>query len=392
MTLAIDGAPPRVGGTPLVWPPAATPAQRELLFEVLDSGRWGATTGPLCERFAARFAAMHGCPTAVCTVNGTVGLTAALVAVGVRPGDEVVVPSYTFVASATSVLLMGARPVIADVDPRLGCLTGETLQPALSARTRAIMVVHIAGAPCPMDEINAIAASWGIPVVEDAAQAHGATYKGRPVGSLGNIASFSFQASKAMTAGEGGILTTRDAELGELAWSLCNVGRVRDGAWYGHHRVGWNLRMSEFQAAVLLPWLDLITEQIQFREAFTQELAGYLARDGLGVVVPSPDGTTRHTRHLGMIDIDPHDAGVDKAWVIKALHAEGLNTDAGYPGMADIPAIAAESRLMPTPGTARFSASVIWLRQHELMRVDGTQEVADALNAVLADPRAKATT
>lgn len=389
--LALDGATPLLEGSWPDWPPPATDEQRDLLLTVLDSGDWGSTSGQLCATFATRFAARHGCSVGVTNANGTLGLTAALVALGVGPGDEVVVPGYTFVACATSVAMLGAVPVIADVDPRDGHLTAATIEPALSERTRAIMVVHLAGSPCSMDGINALAAARGLPVIEDAAQSHGASYLGRPVGSLGQVASFSFQASKAMTAGEGGILVTDDEELGDVLWSVCNVGRSRHGAWYGHERIGWNLRMTEFQAAVLLPWLDRLDAEVDARNAFCDALATGLAeRGGHARLAPAPSGTTRDSRHLGMVDLDPYDEGVDKQFCLDALAAEGIPRDAGYPGLAGIPAVAAVSRCLPQAGTDRFASAIVWLRQHVLMADPSLADAtAAAITRVVRDPRAR---
>lgn len=391
--LALDGGTPLYDGEWPTWPPAATDDQRRLVNQVLDSGQWGATSGTLCQEFAQKFAERHGCPTAVCTVNGTIGLTAALAALGVGPGDEVVVPSYTFVASATAVALLGAVPVIADVDPAHGHLSAATLEPALSEHTKAVMVVHLAGSPCAMDEITALTEPRGIPILEDAAQAHGASWRGQPVGALGTVASFSFQSSKAMTAGEGGIITTADPELGEVLWSVCNVGRSRTGAWYGHERVGWNLRMTEFQAAILLPWLDRLEDEIGVRNQFTAALDEALATLGAPArLCPVPEGTTLDTQHLGMLDLDPERRGIDKDWCLRALAAEGIPLDAGYPGLHQIGAIAEVSRCLPCPGSDSFAASVVWLRQPLLMAgVDVAQVVAEAVHRVTTDPRARST-
>lgn len=388
MTLAIDGGTPAHDGSWPAWPPAASDEQRRLVAEVVDTGRWSSTTGDLCQQLADRFARRHGCETGVCTVNGTVGLTAALATLGVGAGDEVVVPGYTFVASATAVAMLGAVPVVADVDPAHGHLTAATLEPALSARTRAVMAVHLAGSPCDMAEITAVASSRGVPVLEDAAQAHGAAWRDQPVGSLGDAGSFSFQMTKAMTAGEGGMLTAADPELGERLWSVCNVGRSRTGAWYGHERIGWNLRMTELQAALMLPWLERLDDEIDTRNAFVDAFsAGLSARDCAARVCPAPPGTTRDSRHLAMVDVG---AGIDKDWILAALAAEGVPADAGYPGLSRIPAIAEVSRCLPAEGTDRFSASVVWLRQATLMAdPEHADRAAEAFTRVLSDPRSR---
>ncbi|MCT2583096.1 DegT/DnrJ/EryC1/StrS family aminotransferase [Actinophytocola gossypii] len=383
--LAIDGgAPVRNRDWPR-WPPAADDAQHALLREVVDGGDWGSTSGRRCDEFTSAFAARHGCAHGVAVANGTLALFAALHAVGVRPGDEVVVPGYTFVACASSVLLLGATPVIADVDPDHLHLTAATVEPALTARTRAVMAVHLAGSPAPMDELAALARRKGLAVVEDAAQAHGAGYRGRPVGCLGDVATFSFQSSKAMTAGEGGIVTTADGAVADAAWSVCNLGRVRGGAWYHHAELGWNLRMTELQAALLLPWLDRLDAEIDRREDFARRLSDSLA--GLPVrVVADPAGTDRDTRHLLMLRLDED---VHKPWVVRAMAAEGVPVDAGYPGLGRLTPVAERAVVLPTPAVDRAGASVVWLRQNVLMAgPDGVRDVLAALERVLTDPRA----
>lgn len=385
--LAIDGGTPVIDQDWPGWPPPADERQRQLLQEVVDSGAWGATAGHQCDKLATAFAARHGCAHGVAVANGTLALAAALAAAGVGPGDEVVVPGYTFVACASSVLLLGATPVIVDVDPGHLHLTAQTVATALSPRTRAVMAVHLAGSPAPMDELVALARRADLAVVEDAAQAHGAGYQGRPVGGLGDLATFSFQSSKAMTAGEGGLITTNDAALAEAAWSVCNLGRVPGGAWYHHPRLGWNLRMTELQAALLLPWLDRLDAEIARREVFVRRLAAGLAGSDLPIqVVPDPPGTTRNTRHLLPLALA---APVHKAWVVRALPAEGVPLDAGYPDLAQLAAVSERAVALPAPGVAAAVARVVWLRQNVLMAdPDRADAVLAALARVLTDPRA----
>ncbi|GAA3200138.1 DegT/DnrJ/EryC1/StrS family aminotransferase [Nonomuraea roseoviolacea] len=225
MTLALHGGTPvRTAPWPS-WPPPLDAAQRELVGKVLESGRWGATQGGgVTDDLAAAFAAASAAPYAVAVGNATLGLFAALRGLGVGPGDEVVVPAYTFVASATAVLLAGAVPVIADVDPADLHLSPDAVRAALTGRTAAVMPVHLAGGPADMDPLNALAARHGLAVVEDAAQAHGAEYRGRPVGGLGHAGVYSFQASKAMTAGEGGMIVCRDEAAYEAIWPASRSG------------------------------------------------------------------------------------------------------------------------------------------------------------------------
>ncbi|WP_175988887.1 DegT/DnrJ/EryC1/StrS family aminotransferase [Microbacterium tenebrionis] len=383
--LAIDGGTAACGSWPS-WPPPLDADQRALVDDVLGSGLWGAAPGGLCDRFSAEFAARHAAGHAVAVGNGTLALFVALRALGIGPGDEVIVPVYTFVACATAVLLAGATPVLADVSADHLHLTAETIQEAMSARTRAVMVVHLAGSPAPMAEILDVARTAGIAVIEDAAQAHGAAYRGRPVGAIGDVSTFSFQSSKAMTAGEGGLLVTDDAELAARAWSTANVGRTRGGEWYGHQSIGWNLRLTEIQAAILLPWIGRLDEEIARRNEFADALAGELSDAPIQVVAP-PEGTTVDSRHLLMLRLAE---GMSREWIARALDAEGLPVDLGYPGLHRIAPVAAESRRVPTPGLDAVADRIIWLRQPLLMSGgDGAHGAAVALRRVGADRRAR---
>ncbi|MBT2227207.1 DegT/DnrJ/EryC1/StrS aminotransferase family protein [Nonomuraea sp. NEAU-A123] len=413
MTLALHGGAPVRSAPWPAWPPPLDPAQRALVTEVLESGRWGATQGgSAVTDLAAAFARRSGVPYGVAVGNATLGLFAALRGLGVGRGDEVIVPAYTFVASATAVLLAGATPVIADVNPVDLHLSPEAVEAALTGRTAAIMPVHLAGSPADMDPLNALAARHGLVVVEDAAQAHGATYKDRPIGGLGDAGVYSFQASKAMTAGEGGLIVCRDEAAYEAIWSVCNLGRKRGGQWYGHPTIGWNLRLTEIQAALLLPWLDRLDTEIDRRESFCTAAEHALTEHALtehaltaesrvthggepvGVrlpygrelpvsVVPQPPGTTRDSRHLLMLRVH---VPVDREFLLAAMAAEGVPLDAGYPPLGTFEALAQEgARAEPCPAAEAAAREVVWVRQSMLMD-DPRHAVhlAEALAKVLA--------
>lgn len=383
MTLAIDGGSPvHTSGWP-AWPPPATAEQRGLLLEVLESGQWGATSGTKAAEFAAAFARSVGAQHGVCVVNGTVGLFLALRALGVGPGDEVIVPAYTFVASATSVVLAGARPVLADVLPRSLHLDPAAVERATGPRTKAIMPVHLAGAPADTESLR----RHGVPIVEDAAQAHGAARHGRPAGTLGDAACFSFQSSKAMTAGEGGIVVTDDDAVYARLWSLHNVGRRLDGGWYEHPEVGWNLRMTEFQAAVLLPQLALLDGQVAARERAAAYLSKELEAVGGLSLLPGPGGTTRHSHHLGIVRYDPAAfGGRSKADFIAAMAAEGVPLDAGYRSLSREAALRPYTGEVACPVAEAAEDSVVWLRQNLLMADDAA--LADIVSAAAKIRRA----
>ena len=257
------------------WPswPVWDEAERANLLAVLDSGNWGGDLGrgaapsSVNAEFEAALSSMAGVAHTVTCCNGSVGLEVALAALGVRAGDEVIVPPYTFVATATAVLAVNALPVFADIDPATSCVDPKAVEAAISPRTAAVIAVHLTGHPADMDALATIAERRGLALIEDAAQAHGAVWSGRPVGGIGNVRSWSFQSSKNLTSGEGGAVTTNDHELAEIVASLCNCGRIAGGAGYEHHRLGGNFRLSQWQAAVLLAGLSRLPEQIERREA-----------------------------------------------------------------------------------------------------------------------------
>ncbi|MFI7057696.1 DegT/DnrJ/EryC1/StrS family aminotransferase [Streptosporangium canum] len=419
MKLAIDGGTPVRSAPWPSWPPPLSAGQRELVTGVLESGLWGATQGSLCADLAAAFAARSAVPHGVTVGNATLGLFAALRGLGVGPGDEVIIPAYTFVASATSVILAGAIPVIVDVDPVDLHLSAAAVEAAVTPRTAAIMPVHLAGSPADMDGLTAVAVRHGLAVLEDCAQSHGALYRGRPVGGLGDAGVFSFQASKAMTAGEGGVIVCRDEGVHGRTWSACNLGRRLGGEWYGHPEVGWNLRLTEIQAALLLPWLDRLEEEIARRNAFCAAVERELGRlsvprgpastgSGAGgpvageagpsssvepdgslppvTVVPQPPGTTLDSRHLLMLRVN---APVDREFLLAAMAAEGVPLDGGYPPLGTMSALTeAGARVEPCPAAEAASRTVVWVRQSMLMEeADGASDVVEALAKVLGAAR-----
>ena len=322
--LAIDGGTP-VRTAPIGEWPLSGPEEERLLLEALHSGRWGTIDGTLVERFEAEFAALQDARHGVSCVNATMGLAVAMKAVGVGPGDEVIVPPYTFIATASAALMLGAIPIFVDVEPETLQIDPEGIAPALTRKTKAIVPVHHGGSPADMDGVMGAARRHGLRVVEDAAQAHGAAWRGRPVGAIGDVGVFSFQSSKPMTAGEGGMMTTDDDELDELLWSYRNVGRRRGGEWYEHVRLGWNLRMTEFQAAVLLAQIERFpAQQVQRTKA-----AAYLSArlEEIPGVVPLrvPDGVTAHSWYTYQFRwLGARAGGLPKQRFAAALMAEGI--------------------------------------------------------------------
>jgi dTDP-4-amino-4,6-dideoxygalactose transaminase len=285
--LALDGGPPSRSVPFAPWPYFEAD-EIEAAAAVLRSGKVNYWTGDEGRQFENEYAAYTGTRHGIAVANGTVGLELALHALGIGPGDEVITTSRTFIASASSIVMRGAKPVMADVDPDSQNITADTICQAITPRTKAILAVHLAGWPCDMDPILKLARDHNLKVVEDCAQAHGARYKGRPVGSMGDINSFSFCQDKIMTtAGEGGMVITNDDELWERAWSFKDHGKSYNAVYrrlhppgfrWLHESFGTNWRLTEMQSAlgrVLLRKLDMRVEKRRhaakvMNEAFAQ--------------------------------------------------------------------------------------------------------------------------
>lgn len=271
--------------------------------EVLRSGKVNYWTGEEARAFEREFADACGCAHGIALANGTVALDLALRVLGVGPGDEVVVTPRSFVASASCVALCGARPVFADVDPDSQNITAETVRAVLSPRTKAIIAVHLAGWPCAMHDLLELAREHGLKVIEDCAQAHGATYWGRPVGSFGDLAAFSFCQDKIMTTGgEGGMLVTNDEALWRRAWAFKDHGKSYDAVYHRDHPPGFrwlhesfgtNWRMTEIQAVIGRRQLARLPGWLRARRRNAQILARGLRRSAL-LRVPEPPPEIGH--------------------------------------------------------------------------------------------------
>lgn len=324
----LGGSPVRTAPFPR-WP-IYGPEDEAALLRVLHSRKWGRHGDGELEQFEARYAARHGTKHCIAVANGTVALRVALMAIGIQAGDEVIVPPYTFLATATAVVESNATPIFVDIQPDTFNLDPALMEAAITPRTRAIIPVHMAGLPADMDAINAIAQRHNLYVIEDAAHAHGAEYKGQRVGAIGHVGSFSFQSSKNLCSGEGGIIVTNDERLYEACKSAHNCGRVPGGAWYDHHNMGGNYRLGEFQAGILNAQLDRLEEQCQRRE----ENGRYLHQRLSEVPGIKPQargkGETRHGYHLFVFRYDESVYGVPRAKFLKALEAEGVPASPGY--------------------------------------------------------------
>ncbi|NBP74006.1 MAG: DegT/DnrJ/EryC1/StrS family aminotransferase, partial [Alphaproteobacteria bacterium] len=310
--------------------PDIGPRERELVAQCLAEG-WVSSEGPWIERFEAACANRFGRRHAIAVTNGSAALDAAVAALGLGPGDEVIVPSYTFVATASAVALVGAVPVFVDIQPSTYNIDPDSVEAAITPRTRAIIAVHIAGRPADLDRLTALAKKHDIRLIEDAAQAHAAAWKGQRVGAIGDLGTFSFQASKNLNAGEGGFITTSNSELAQRAWSLHNCGRSPEGAWYEHPLIGGNYRLGEFQAGLLLSQLKSLDELAERRSRNGEALGN--AIEGIeGIDTTEPDERiTTHAYHLFVMRYSAAAFnGLSRDHFIEALNAEGIPCSAGY--------------------------------------------------------------
>ena len=330
--LALLGGPRTINREPPTWP-FFDDSDRKSLLAVLESRVWGGYHESVGE-FERRFAAFHQAQFGIATANGTVSLEIALVAAGIQPGDEVIVPPITFVASATSIARVGAVPVFVDIDPDTINLNPVAVEQAITERTRGIVLVHFAGCPADLDSLTALCDKHKLILIEDCAHAHGAEWRGRRVGTFGQFGSFSFQGSKNMTAGEGGILITNDPNLAERARSISNQGRRTGGEWYEHVNLGTNARLTGFQAALLLNQLERLPAQLQTRSERAKQLREGLKQiDGIKATPQDVDERiTTHGLHLFSMRLDDAiSRATPRSEIVNALQAEGLPVTPGYP-------------------------------------------------------------
>ncbi len=300
------------------------------LKEVLYSGVWG-IGGAKKKEFEEKFAGYQDAQYGVAVTNGTTALVIGLRALNIGVGDEVIMPAYTFMATPAAVLHVGALPVFVDVDPDTYNMEPAKMEAAITDKTRAVLPVHIGGCPADMDEIPRIAKKNHLFVLEDACQAWAAEWRNRKVGAIGDLGAFSFQSSKNITSGEGGMVVTNDRKLYELCWSYHNCGRVMEGTWYRHDLLGSNYRMTEFQAAILLAQLSRLGEQTAKRNSNARYLSEKLAKiDGVKPLRRYPKVTT-HAYHLYIFRYDASAfGGLARAKFIEALRAEGIPCSSGY--------------------------------------------------------------
>jgi dTDP-4-amino-4,6-dideoxygalactose transaminase len=317
--------------------PIAGPEEEKALLEVLHSGKWCRVTHQdrpsKVDEFENAFARYQDAKFGIAVTNGTQALEIAFKAAGVKPGDEVIVPALTFVATATAAILVNAVPVIVDADPETYNISPDAIEAAITDKTRVICPVHNGGYAADMDRIMAIAREHNLMVVEDCAHAQGTQWKGKGVGSIGHFGCFSFQQGKTMTAGEGGIILTNDEDLAAEAYSYHNIGRIANRPFTEFHKVATNARMTEFQAAILLAQLSRMDEQVAIRERNTAYLAeGMREIPGLAPLERDPRMTRWCFYYWNFKYKQDEFAGLPRNTFIRALSAEGVRVGVGAHG------------------------------------------------------------
>lgn len=390
----LNGTPLRSGKS---WPPWPQwdDSERQLLGEVLESGAWSTAHGDQASRWAAEFAQLQGARHGLALTNGTQTMEAALAACDIGQGDEVIVPGLTFVATATAALAVNATPVLVDVDADSLCLDVAAAEAALSERTRAIVPVHVGGTTCDMDALRELCDRRELALIEDCAHAQGTRWRGRGAGSIGEFGSFSFESHKLMTAGEGGALTTGDDGLRARAWSYVNCGRVEGEHWYHHATYGPNLRMTEWQGAILRAQLRRFPAQHRTREERGALLDAELAKiPGIRPQASDPRTDSR-ARYCYVFHYDAGEfAGLPLAGFEQALTAEGVEVGVSYPSLNNLE-LFREGRFGPRlreaapridyaaislPRAEAAAASTVWLA-HPMLLAE-PEEVLDIVRAV----------
>lgn len=363
--------------------------ERVALIRALEQGQWWRIGGAEVDQFEREFADYHGAPYALAVTNGTHALEVALDVLGVRPGDEVIVPAFSFMSSAQAVQRLGAVPILVDVDAGTYNIDPDAAAAAITDRTRAIMPVHMAGLVADMDALEKISADSGVPLIQDAAHAQGARWNGRRVGEFESIASFSFQNGKLMTAGEGGAVLFPDEESYEEGFLRHSCGRPRTDSRYLHTTFGSNFRLNEFSAAVLRVQLTRLDAQIDIREQRWRLLTGLLA--DVPEIVPQhgDDRCDRNPHYMAMFRV-PGVGEDERNALVKKLNDRGLPAFVAFRAMYRTegfwerwaPPETLEDIAGRCPNTEGVHRECLWLHHRTLL---GTEEQMHQVRDILAE-------
>lgn len=310
--------------------PVFTEGEKCALEDVLTNRNWGGQPfpGKHGDAFARKFAAFHTAKYGQCVNTGTVAIQAALKAIGIQPGDEVLVPAYTWEGTVGPILLLNAVPIFVDVDADTYCIDANLIEQAITPKTRAILPVHLGMRFADLDAIMSIAQKHNLKVVEDCAHVHGGMWRGKGAGSIGDLGAFSFQSSKLITCGEGGAVITNNLEYFERVQSYINTGRASVTDSFHHRMIGFNYRLGEFQAAVLGPQLERLPQQQKVRQANIDYLESRLKNTpGLGFLKPEPRITRTAPYSYVLKYFAQQVKDIPRAAFVAALQLEGIPCD-----------------------------------------------------------------
>ena len=387
--LAIFGGNP-IREKPFPKWPRITNEIKDSLINTYENEDWGVGSKTITS-FNDQFASMQDSKYALSIHSGTSAIWICLKAAGIEAGDEVILPSYTFIATATAVVLANAVPVFADIDLETANIDPISVEKLITEKTKAIIPVHTGGAPADMSSLLKISKNYKIPIIEDAAQAHGSSYNDIKVGALGLGGIFSFQTSKNMSAGEGGAIVSNDESFIDACFSYHNCGRVRNGKWYEHFRMGSNLRMSALNAAVLLPQIKSTNEDFLLREKSRNVLDNALGSiEGL---IPLKLTTgSRSSNHIYIIRYKKEKFNnISREIFFKAMQAEGVFTYKGWSPLYKEPLFTVNPKEYPWLEGIDFNSlfhdntevfaeeQAVWLRQNHLIGSD--KDLQDVINA-----------
>ncbi len=322
--------------------PSLNGNELKYVIDAINTG-WISSSGKYVKKFEEGFAKYCGVEYGISTVNGTSALHLALMALGIKENDEVIIPNFTMISSAFSVCHTGAKPVFVDAEKETWNIDPKKIEEKVTNRTKAIMVVHIYGHPCDMDPIIDIAKKYNLKIIEDSAEAHGAEYRGKKCGSLGDIACFSFYANKMITTGEGGMVVTNDEELAKKCRSYRNLCFPLDGSRnYLHKEIGFNYRMSNVLAAIGLAQLEKVEESIEKRIK-NNILYRYFLKDIEGISFQPEKENCKNVYWMNGILIDSEKLGISRNFLMDKLLEKGIDSRLFFVGMDKQPSITEEN-------------------------------------------------
>ena len=382
-----------------IWP-HYDEAEERALKQVLESRIWWRTPGTKTLAFEQAFAKFHGARHGIAVTNGTAALEVTMASLGIGAGDEVILPDFTFVATASAVLFAQALPVLVDVDPGTYCINPDLVEEAITPRTKAVIAVHMGGHPADLDRLKKITDRKKLALIEDSSHAHASEWKGKRIGTFGVAGTFSFQSSKLMTAGEGGIIISNDEKFERQARSVHDCGRMPGEWFYSHFIYGSNYRLSEWQGAVLQAQLGRLDEQTKVRHRNARLLDRLLGT--IPGITPQTldDRCTRNSQYAYIFHVNKKEfAGIATDRFIAAMNAEGIPNQASYPPLHQLHMFrngeyrkrlcgkqAKERHAFLKrrfPATQRAAWETVWIPQPALLGDEGdVEEIAASLSKI----------